>query len=77
VIEVIEEIEEVIEVTTEQDPTPADFTSVSTVCSRLPLSLIMAWLLVGKVSRYVREQELRDLFSRYGRIRDLVLRVRI
>lgn len=44
---------------------------------RLHLSLIKAWLLVGKVSRYVREQELRDLFSRYGRIRDLVLRVRI
>ncbi|KAK4518926.1 60S ribosomal protein L32 [Mucor velutinosus] len=31
-------------------------------------------LYVGKVSRYAREQELRDLFSRYGRIRDLVLR---
>ncbi|GAN11076.1 RNA-binding family protein with retrovirus zinc finger-like domain isoform 3 [Mucor ambiguus] len=31
-------------------------------------------LYVGKVSRYVREQELRDLFTRYGRIRDIVLR---
>ncbi|KAI7889344.1 uncharacterized protein EV154DRAFT_284322 [Mucor mucedo] len=31
-------------------------------------------LYVGKVSRYVREQDLKDLFARYGRIRDLVLR---
>ncbi|KAF1805167.1 hypothetical protein FB192DRAFT_1057414 [Mucor lusitanicus] len=31
-------------------------------------------LYVGKVSRYVREQDLRDLFTRYGRIRDMVLR---
>ncbi|KAI9247578.1 hypothetical protein EDC94DRAFT_360680 [Helicostylum pulchrum] len=31
-------------------------------------------LYVGKVSRYVREQDLKDLFSRFGRIRDLVLR---
>ncbi|KAI8974054.1 hypothetical protein BDB01DRAFT_408516 [Pilobolus umbonatus] len=31
-------------------------------------------LYVGKVSSYVREQDLRDLFTRFGRIRDLVLR---
>ncbi|PHZ12383.1 RNA-binding domain-containing protein [Rhizopus microsporus ATCC 52813] len=31
-------------------------------------------LYVGNVSRYVREKDLRNLFSRYGRIRDLILR---
>ncbi|KAI7904628.1 uncharacterized protein BX663DRAFT_503014 [Cokeromyces recurvatus] len=31
-------------------------------------------LYIGRVSRYVRESDLRDLFSRYGRIRDLLLR---
>ncbi|KAI8881916.1 RNA-binding domain-containing protein [Backusella circina FSU 941] len=31
-------------------------------------------LYVGKVSRHVREGDLRDLFSRYGRLRDLSLK---
>ncbi|EIE83678.1 hypothetical protein RO3G_08383 [Rhizopus delemar RA 99-880] len=31
-------------------------------------------LYVGNVNRYVREKDIRDLFSRYGRIRDLILR---
>ncbi|KAI9271304.1 hypothetical protein BY458DRAFT_509573 [Sporodiniella umbellata] len=31
-------------------------------------------LYVGNVSRYVREKDIRDLFSKYGRIRDLILR---
>lgn len=31
--------------------------------------------LLGNVNRYVREKDIRDLFSRYGRIRDLILRV--
>jgi hypothetical protein len=30
---------------------------------------------LGNVNRYVREKDIRDLFSRYGRIRDLILRV--
>lgn len=33
------------------------------------------YIYIGNVSRYVREKDLRNLFSRYGRIRDLILRV--
>lgn len=31
-------------------------------------------LYVGNVSRYVREKDIKDLFSKYGRIRDLIVR---
>ncbi|KAI8340980.1 hypothetical protein EDC96DRAFT_334913 [Choanephora cucurbitarum] len=31
-------------------------------------------LYVGNINRYVREQDLKDLFSRYGRVRDFILR---
>ncbi|RCH82930.1 hypothetical protein CU098_000915, partial [Rhizopus stolonifer] len=31
-------------------------------------------LYVGNINRYVREQDLKDIFSRYGRIRDFILR---
>lgn len=76
-----EEIEVGTEEETEEDPTPADFTLVRALVffffllKEKVFYYINALLYLGKVSRYVREQELRDLFARFGRIRDMVLRV--